>query len=201
MNDIESIIDQRLKLQYLDHNFPVMFNNGMLVTEFKMTCAKCQMAYTPDDEVRGSVKKLSPSEFLIEGIGYCRSCEQLSIFDFKIYDDRRIATLLDGEWITHAAQPLRPTPPRPEIDREDSVSEDLEQAESHDPSMARLSAAIMGLRLLWSGVYALSLLPVVQEIQSGSHADYSNTFLGNALLVFVGYGCSVMLARDRLLKR
>lgn len=197
MNDVELVINERLKLQPINHHFPVIFNNGTVVRELVMACARCHALYSSGDQICGSVTKISPAEYLIEGAGRCSGCDQTSIFDFKIYDDRTIASLVDGEWRINGAQSAAPSKPETEKRPALQPPEDpVAHMERHDQLKGKISSAIMTLRLAWAGVYIMSVMPAIEEIQKGSQHDFGGFFLTNTLLIFVGYTCSVILATD-----
>lgn len=195
MTDQNQAIEERLRQAPLSHHFPVIFNNGTVVRELVMACMKCRSFYSGDNKVCGRVTKLSPSEYLIEGVGQCSSCSHTSVFDFKIFDDRSIANLVDGEWHTVAADE------RNEVSREaveKLLSKSAGEPEQRNPRqkeiMAKLGTVLITLRIVWVGGYIWSIMPALEEIKNGSTEGFLSTFLTNGALIAVGYICSVMLA-------
>lgn len=202
MTDDNSVGSDRLKLLPLSHHFPVIFNNGTVVRSLVMSCPKCAAPYPRPDQVCGSVTKNSPSEYLIEGAGHCDSCNETSTFDFKIFDDRSIANLVDGEWLS-----VRPNATA-EVNQKNAeqMSSGSNQHNSrrdspYDPQMAKLGTIVMALRIGWFGAYIWSVLPALREIHNGSQESFVSTFLTNGALIAVAYVCSVVLVVNQFRKK
>lgn len=202
MTEQNPVTHARLKLAPLSHHFPVIFNNGVVVRDLVMACTKCQSFFSNQSQVCGSVTKLGPTEYLIEGAGHCEACNQTSIFDFKIFDDRTIANLVEGEWKTVGPESRKEiTPENTENLMPSAQDAPIPRPARQDEVMAKLGTAVMALRLVWIGGYIWSIMPALQEIQSGSKETFLSTFLTNGALIAVGYVCSVMLAVNYFRKK
>lgn len=202
MTENNPVTHERLKLTPLSHHFPVIFNNGVVVRNLMMACTKCQGLYTDPNQVCGNVKKLGPSEYLIEGAGHCESCHQTSVFDFKIFDDHSISHLVDGEWKVVGPDGRKDvTPPEGEQVRSTAIHAPARKNPSQDELMAKLGSVLITLRILWIGGFIWSIMPALQETQNGSYETFFNTFLINGALIAVGYICSVILAVNHLRKK
>ncbi|MBI6885180.1 hypothetical protein [Pseudomonas putida] len=187
MSDNDPAIAERLEKGSVSAEFPLAFESGWVVGNMVLGCSNCVTPYAPN-QLRGSVSKLSPSCFLIEAAGQCESCGAKTRFDIKLFDDKSVETMVNGgPWekrsLAMAEPPGRNAMPPPS-----------EMPSSQQIQMAKLGSCVMSLRLGWSAVYAYSVWPAIEQISNGAANTYTDFFLGNAALTFLGYVCSVILA-------